>query len=160
MDLKVDEFIHLTTKMPFGKFSPARNEIITTMGGDKVPLHTPAGYGGLFWGSVYGSDGNKIKRAENYFRELGEVDHPEDDYTYWYDIDELISEHCIKYIGPYRGDIHHNYQSGFGGDECDGLIDFWTEKPLPDMPNMPFEIAGKRYILKWEYSSGSDSDSE
>ncbi len=154
--------INLTNNMPFGKFRPARDEIITTMSGDKVPLHTPAGYGGLFWGRVYGPDGNRIRIADDYFWELGQVDHPEDDFKYWYDIDELINQHCTKYIGPYRGSDHH-YQSGFGGDESSGLIDFWTAERIPEMPDMPFEIAGKAYVLKWEYSSGSDesdSDSE
>jgi hypothetical protein len=139
--------------MSFGKFHAAKDEMITTLRGDKVPLHTPAGYGGLFWGSVYGPDGKRIRNAQDYFWDLGKDDHPDDDFQYWYDIDQLINEHCIKYIGPYRGENHH-YQSGFGGDESDGLIDFWTEKPIPEMPDMPFEIAGKKYVLKWDYSPG------
>ena len=145
--------------MTFGKFKPARNEIITTMRGDKVPVSTPAGYGGLFWGRVYGSDGTRIRNAEEYFWDLGKVDHPDDDFKYWYEIDARINEHCTKYIAPYC-DAHHHYQSGFGGDESDGLIDFWTEKPIPVMPTMRFEIAGQAYFLKWEYSGGHDSYDE
>lgn len=144
--------------MPFGKFHPAKSEIITTMRGDKVPLNTPSGYGGLFWGRVYDSDGNRIRTASDYFWELGQ-DKPEDDFRYWYAIDELIHQHCLKYIHPYRGDNHH-YQSGFGGDDCDGLIDFWVKEPIPEMPDMPFEIAGEKYIIKWEYSSGSMDEDE
>jgi hypothetical protein len=141
--------------MPFGTFTPARDEMITNMNGDTVPLHTPAGYGGLFWGKVYTSDGNKIESAQDYFWELGKVDNPENDFKYWEKIIDFINHHCIKYIGPVCGITHH-YQSGFGGDESDGLIDFWTEKPVPEMPDMPFEIAGKAYVLKWEYSAGHD----
>ena len=142
--------------MPFGKFHPAKDEMITTQRGEKVPLKTPAGYGGLFWGRVYGPDGKRIKIAQDYFMELGQ---DEDEFKYWYEIDTLIHQHCVKYISPYCGPRHH-YQSGFGGDESDGLIDFWTEKPIPEMPDMPFEIAGKAYVLKWEYSSGSHDESD
>jgi hypothetical protein len=139
--------------MPFGKFHPAKSEIITRLDGTTVPLDTPPGYGGLFWGRVYDSDGNRIRRASDYFWELGQ-DNMEDEFRYWYVIDELIHQHCLKYIHPYRGYAHH-YQSGFGGDESDGLIDFWVKEPIPEMPDMPFEIEGEKYILKWEYSSGS-----
>ena len=145
--------------MPFGKFCPAKTEMIKNIHGEMIEFHQRAGYGGLFWGSVYGPDGKKIKMANDYFWELGKVDHPEDDFKYWYDIDELISQHCTQYIGPYRGPDHH-YQSGFGGDESDGLIDFWTENPVPEMPDMPFTIAGKNYVLKWRYSSGDMYDDE
>jgi hypothetical protein len=144
--------------MPFGTFHPAEDKVITTMYGDQVPLKTPAGYGGLFWGHVYDSDGKQLCMASEYFLDLGKTDHPEDDFKYWYDIDELIHRHCMKYVHPYRGDTHH-YQSGFGGDDCDGLIDFWLTEQVPEMPDMPFEIAGTQYVLKWTYSPGSmDAD--
>jgi hypothetical protein len=144
--------------MPFGKFYPAKTETIKNIRGETIEHSSPAGYGGLFWGRVYDSEGKRIRMAEDYFWELGKVDHPEDDFKYWYDIDELIHQHCLKYIHPYRGDLH--YQSGFGGDECDGLIDFWVKEPIPEMPDMPFEIAGKKYTIKWEYSSGSMYDDD
>jgi hypothetical protein len=141
--------------MPFGKFYPAKKEPIKTISGETIEHSSPDGYGGLFWGCVYDSDGKQIRMAQDYFWNLGKDDHPEDDFKYWYDIDELIHQHCLKYIHPYRGDRHH-YQSGFGGDESDGLIDFWVKEQVPEMPDMPFEIAGKQYVLKWEYSSGDD----
>lgn len=142
-------------KMPFGKFHPAKTENVTNFRGETIEVSTPAGYGGLFWGEVYDSDGNRIKMASDYFWDLGKEDYPEDDFKYWEVIDEFIHQHCLKYIHEYRGKDHH-YQSGFGGDESDGLIDFWTEKPIPEMPDMPFEIAGKKYVIKWDYSSGDD----
>lgn len=146
-------------KMPFGKFRPESTETIKNMYGEMVTFTNHAGYGGLFWGSVYDSDGNQIRMADDYFWDFGKVDHPEDDFKYWYDIDNFIGEHCDKYIRPYSSNIHH-YQYGFGGDESNGLIDFFVENPIPEMPDMPFEIAGKNYVMKWIYSSGSMEDDE
>lgn len=140
--------------MPFGKFYPAKKEMIKTMRGESVLLETPAGYGGLFWGRVYDSDGKRMRMASDYFWNLGQENNPEHDFQYWEDIDQLIGEYCAKYIHPYCGDRHH-YQYGFGGDESDGLIDFWVKDPIPEIPDMPFEIAGKKYVIKWEFSSGS-----
>jgi hypothetical protein len=143
--------------MPFGKFIPAKTETIKNIRGELVSYSSPAGYGGLFWGRVYDSDGNLIRLASDYFWDLGQANNPEYDFQYWEDIDKLIGEHCEKYIYPYRGDDHH-YQYGFGGDESDGLIDFWVKDPIPEMPDMPFEIAGKKYVMKWDYSSGDPHD--
>ncbi len=143
--------------MPFGKFYPAKTERVKTILGEVVTFNTPAGYGGLFWGSVYDSDGNAISNAQDYFLELGKAHNRYHDYEYWDVIVDFIDEHCLKYVNPYCGDKHH-YQSGFGGDEADGVIDFWVEEQLPEMPKMPFEIAGKSYIMKWYYSTGDPRD--
>lgn len=144
--------------MPFGKFRPAENKIITNIYGEKVPLNTPSGYGGLFWGSVYDAKGKRINLASDYFwdRKL-----PLDDqFDAWEHISECIDAHCSKYVAPYCDD-RHSYQSGFGGDESDGLIDFWAKDPIPEMPDMPFEVAGEKYTIRWDYSSGhDDSDDE
>ena len=139
--------------MSFGKFQPAKTETIKNMHGETVTVNTPAGYSGLFWGAVYNSKGKNIRQADDYFLELGETHDPDDGFKYWDIISDAISEHCVKYIEPVCGP-HHHYQSGFGGDESNGLIDFWTEKPIPEMPDMEFEIAGKKYVIKWKYSSG------
>jgi hypothetical protein len=151
---KNERILHFN-KMPFGKFIPAKTETIKNMRGELVSFSSPAGYGGLFWGRVYDSDGNRIRLASDYFWDLGKVDHPDNDFKYWEDIDELIGEYCMKYIDPYSSHDHH-YQYGFGGDESDGLIDFWVKDPIPEMPDMQFEIAGKMYVIKWDYSSGDD----
>jgi hypothetical protein len=143
--------------MPFGKFHPAKTEMIKTISGEIIEHSSPAGYGGLFWGRVYDSDGNLIRLASDYFWELGKENNPEYDFQYWEEIDELIHEHCLLYVQPYTSDRHH-YQSGFGGDESDGLIDFWVKDPIPEMPDMLFEIAGKKYTIKWNYSSGDMYD--
>ena len=139
--------------MPFGKFIPAKNEIITNMYGEKVPLNTPAGYGGLFWGRVYDEDGKRIELAADYFWDMAEANGEENEATYWEFIDGEIGKHCEKYI---KSDDMHHYQYGFGGDESDGLIDFWLPEPVQEMPPMAFEVCGKKYTIQWDYSSGDD----
>jgi hypothetical protein len=141
--------------MAFGRFIPAKTNTIKNSSGNTVTYNTPAGYVGLFWGRVYDSEGIDIGMAGEYFWELGKIDFPDDDFKYWHEINDAIDIYCLKYIDPYSS-LDHHYQSGFGGDECSGLIDFWTKEPIPEMPDMPFEIAGKKYIMKWEYSSGDD----
>jgi hypothetical protein len=148
--------------MSFGKFHPAKKSTLKTIDGETKTVDTPAGYGGLFWGYVYNSQEKVIPHAEDYFLELGEKNDPSDQFKYWDIIDHKITSHCLKYIDPYCGANHH-YQSGFGGDEGNGLIDFWTEKRIPEMPDLEFEIEGEKYTIKWLYSSGgyesSDDDS-
>jgi hypothetical protein len=138
--------------MPFGKFYPAKMEIITTSSGEIVETNSSDGYSGLLWGMVYTSNNNVIKNAEEYFYELDN-----NGYKYWDMIREFIATYCVNHIEPYCGS-NGSYQYGFGGDECDGLIDFWTEKPIPEIPDMSFEIEGKRYVIKWHYSSGDPRD--
>jgi hypothetical protein len=140
--------------MAFGKFIPAEEKMITNIYGEQVLLKKPAGYGGLFWGSVYFKDsGEHIKMAEFYFTDLAE-NNDNDTYDYWEKIDDCIGKHCKKYL-PSKGE-HHHYQYGFGGDEGDGLIDFWLPKPVKEMPDMEFEIEGIKYVMKWDYSPGQD----
>jgi hypothetical protein len=143
--------------MSFGRFYPAENRIITNIYGEKVPLNKPSGYGGLFWGSVYDAKGKHIEMASDYFWDREDLN--TEDLNAWEEISNFIDDHCSKYIKPYCDDRHH-YQSGFGGDECDGLIDFWTKDPIPDMPDMPFEIAGEKYTIRWDYSGGHDDYDE
>jgi len=135
--------------MPFGKFIPAKNEIITNMYGEQVPLNTPPGYGGLFWGHVFHGNGRRIKIAQDYFMELAKKNGEEHDFVYWELIDAEIGKHCEKYIGPYFKPSHH-YQYGFGGDESDGIIDFWLPEPVAETPPLRFKIRNKRYIIRWE----------
>jgi hypothetical protein len=143
--------------MPYGKFIPAENKIITNIYGEKVPLNKPAGYTGLFWGSVLDAKGKTIELASDYFWDREDFEHG---FNCWEIIDEFIGQHCAKYISPYCGE-KHSYQYGFGGDECDGLIDFWATERIPTMPDMPFEIAEEKYTITWRYSPGhSDDDDE
>lgn len=123
-----------------------------------VPLNTLAGYSGLFRGQVHSSlTGKLVSLAEDYFWMLGKIDYPDDEFKYWYYISDLINEHCIKYIRPYCGNgENYYYQSGFGGDESNGLIDFWTQSPVPEMPDMHFKIAETLYMIKWKYIPGGE----
>jgi len=153
-DLKLDEILNYNKfKMPFGKFTPSKTDRIKTPCGKIVQTNTSEGYSGLFWGSVYDSNNNPILEPQEHFYELDNCG-----YKHWDTICEEISKHCLKYIEPYCG-THSHYQCGFGGDESDGLIDFWTEKPIPEMPDMLFEIDGDKYVMKWHYSAGYDDDS-
>lgn len=141
--------------MAFGEYHAAEESMITNIHGEQVLLKTPAGYGGLFWGNVYFKDtGECISMAEYYFTDLGERN---DDciYDYWMTIDEYIGKHCKKYL-PKKTSEHHHYQYGFGGNNCDGLIDFWLAEPVKKMPDMEFVIEGVTYVLKWRYSSGGE----
>lgn len=132
----------------YGKYSKAKSLVITSSNGEKVSIKNPAGYSGIFFGSVYDSNDNKIKSAENYFID---EDH---DYTQWDIISEKIDEYCAKYIDPLLGtNPHYSYQCGFGGKFFDGLIDFWLPVKVPELPNLAFEIKDKKYTMKWEYSS-------
>lgn len=139
--------------MPFGKFIPAKNEIITNIRGEQVPLNTPSGYVGLFWGRVFHANGRRIKMAEDYFYELAKKNNEDSEFTYWELIDAEIGKHCQKYL---KSDDKYHYQYGFGGDESDGIIDFWLPEQVQEMPPLRFKIRGKTYILRWEYSGGDD----
>ena len=141
--------------MAFGKYYPPEEKMITTIKGEQVLLKKPAGYGGLFWGSVYFKEsGEHIKMAEYYFTDVAESN-GNDSYEYWETIDDYIGKHCKKYI-KYTPHKSYHYQHGFGGDESDGLIDFWLPEPVKEMPDMEFEIDRVKYIMKWQYSSGHE----
>lgn len=139
--------------MPYGKYNPAKSEKIINSRGETTIINTPEGYSGLFWGKVY-CDDVEIQNAEDYFLKItGSDEHLE--FDYWDQISDIIEQHCTKYIFPYVKDhYNYHYQSGFGGDECDGLIDFWLPVPIPKMPDIVFKIQGKIYQLRWTFSSG------
>lgn len=149
----------MADKMAFGKFIPAESKIITNIYGEKVPLNKPAGYAGLFWGTVFDENGGKIDVASDYFRELASDLGEDDDFCYWEIIDHAIEQYCKKHLRPIsdKSERHH-YQYGFGGDNCDGLIDFWLPESVPEMPDLEFTIDNKKYTIRWEYSPGDDDD--
>lgn len=135
--------------------------MIKTWGENTVKISNPEGYYGLFWGRVYDQNGKCIYPASDYFMKLAE-EKKIDTFHYWDTIYELIDAYCKKHITPLvedDDDDKYHYQSGFGGDECDGLIDFWLPKQVPDLPDMPFTIDGTSYVLKWVYA-GDDEDNE
>lgn len=145
----------MTDKMPFGEFNPEEVSFHNVSSGQRVPHFMPSGYSGLFWGKMFYGNGRRINSADNYFVELARKNGENDEYIYWTLIDAAIEKHCEDYLGPILKDNEkYTYQYGFGGDECDGLIDFWLPKQVPKMPPLRFKILGKKYILRWEYSSG------
>ena len=118
--------------MSFGKYQPKDST-----------LNTHSGYAGLFWGHIYDSKGNEIKNAEEHFMP----------FEYWDIIDDAIGEHCNKYLGPLiKNNLIYSYQYGFGGDNCNGLIDFWLPVQVSEMPDLKFKIKDEEYTLKWECS--------
>jgi hypothetical protein len=92
-------------------------------------------YCGLIWGRVYTANNIRIKDAESLF-----WDENPDLYI---EISDYIFEHVRKYI-------HVGYfQSGFGGDDQDGCIDYAWDKPVPKIDPMQFEINGRKYIMRF-----------
>lgn len=132
--------------MPFGKY--CREE-----------KNMPAGYAGVFLGTLYNKNGKVIYSAGDYFIDLAELNQVER-WRYCNIVQSIIDNSCKKYIQPYMGcPMTYHYQTSFGSDGSSGLIDFWLSKQIPLLPDMNFTIAHEFYSLKWEYSSGSD-DSE
>jgi hypothetical protein len=87
--------------------------------------------------------------------DLAKENEESDTFKYWDMIYKLIDELCTRHLKPLmNGDESYAYQSGFGGDESDGLIDFWLPVKVPELPIISFEIYGKKYELRWKYSSG------
>lgn len=141
--------------MPFGKFHPAESKLITNVYGRQVPLNMPSGYAGLFWGRVYRENGEKISLGSEYFYRLAKTNGEENEFIYWDIIYAEIGKHCKQYVDPYFNEGYH-YQYGFGGDESDGVIDFWLPEQIPEMPPLHFTINNEKYVLQWEYSNGDD----
>jgi hypothetical protein len=144
--------------MVYGTFHPAETKIITNVFGNKVLSKTPEGYSGLFWGkmSFEMDDGTgdiveiELKNAQDYFLTLGREFRPDDPYIFWTKIDRSIGRYCEKYIAPYmNNNIAYNYQYGFGGDKCDGLIEYWLPVQIPQMKRWRFKILDTYYIYEW-----------
>ena len=113
---------------------------------------------GLFWGQIFNEDGEPIECAADYFYELGKKN--DCDFDYWNIISYKISDFTDEHFGQCCGKDSH-YQSGFGGDECDGLIDFYVEKPIAiQLPDLEFEIQGKTYTISWTYNGEEQQDDD
>lgn len=136
----------------YGKFHPASSEEITNIDGQTVTLNNPPGFGGLFRACVYDSNDTRILYAEDYFMDLA-IEDGLDTFAYWDIINESIELYCTEHFEPLVAENSaHTYQCGFGGDEGDGLIDFWLPTPILDnIPDIPVIINSETYILKWRY---------
>lgn len=142
----------------YGSYKPAKTETIHNRWDGRITtVETPAGYSGLLWGTVHHRNGRKIKNAQDYFMKLAETNGEEDEFAYWNIIGDLLSNYCREHIRPLKGDNpSYGYQCGFGGDESDGLIDFWLPVKVPKLPNLKFVIKDKMYTLRWDFTSGDE----
>lgn len=92
-------------------------------------------YSGLIWGSVYDANGVYMPDAETHFWDA--------DPDLFVEISNIMREHVRKYI-------HVGYfQSGFGGDDRNGCIDYAWHIPAPQVDPMPFEISGCKYTMRF-----------
>ena len=64
------------------------------------------------------------------------------------DISEMLRDHAAKYL-PKDEPGKNVWQTGFGGDEGDGLIDYSLEFHPPEIPDMEFQVDGKTYVMKF-----------
>jgi len=103
------------------------------------------------WGSVRNEDGSIFKYASDYFFKI-----KDDSNEAWDIISDKLDRHVRMHIGEVDRDKNRWWQSGFGGDEMDGLIDFCLPTPIECLPDMEFEILGKKYVMSFTYG-GDDS---
>jgi len=96
---------------------------------------------GLIWTTIHREDGSLFRNAADYFFDL---EHPSDDYISM--VTELMQCHVERYFPKY--DTASNvWQVEFGGDGQDGLIDYALQSPPPSIPDMVFEVEGKKYTM-------------
>lgn len=92
--------------------------------------------GGLIRAQVYGPNG-LIKHADDFF------DCETDE---WVIINDAMKKVLIPIL-PERGVDKSNWQCGFGGDEGNGLVDYWLPKKIAYLPNVVFKIKGIEYKM-------------
>ena len=124
------------------------------------PLSKPDGYVGLFLGTIFDEDGSKFRCLREYAGQLVQSDsfnlYVLDIEGAWDKINDKLQDHMTKHIGPVA--MPYGWQCGFGGDEMDGLLDYWLPTKLACPPEMKFTISGMKYIMKFSYSGEDDSD--
>jgi hypothetical protein len=131
--------------------------------GTEYNYERPAGYTGLFRGHVTDIDGNKLDdyNACDYFLTLRNPENNDlTDGALNFETWDMINDQLSNFIGkhmPKQEDKYH-WQCGFGGDESDGLIDFFCKQKVKLPPPMIFEVYGKKYEMTWTYSGDSDRD--
>jgi hypothetical protein len=122
------------------------------MYGQKIKTNSGiTGYGGLFWGSVSNEDGSNIEYASDFFFKV-----EENGKEAWDIINDKLHLHLHKHIGKVDR-LKYHWQCGFGGDEMDGLLDFWLPTQIECPPDMKFKILGEKYVMSFNYG-GDDLD--
>jgi len=134
----------------YGNFNKARYypEKILENGRVLKSQITPKAYSGMFWGSVSNEDGSTLKYASDYFFEV--VDNGKEAW-------DIINDKLDRHLQTHIGDVDskkYRWQSGFGGDEMDGLLEFWLPTRIECPPDMKFEILGKTYVMSFHYDGG------
>lgn len=138
------------------KFSGKRSD------GTEYSGETPAGYCGVFRAHITDINGNKLHEysVSDYFLALKNPDGNEYtgkdmNFETWEIVDEQISRVLCKHM-PKRTHSSYHWQSGFGGDEGDGLVDFFCEQKVTLPPLSIFHLYGKLYKMTWYYCGDDD----
>lgn len=138
-----DSHLIKNRKMPYGEYIPTED------------MSVPERYSGLLWATIYEPNGKEIILAQTYFEQLAKT-HGKNNNEYTDLVRKVIRNYCKNYIKLFCTDInYHACQSGFGNENCNGLIDFTTVKPIR-APDTLFGINDELYTIKWTYSSGLD----
>ena len=145
----------------YGKYYPVHKFDGKRSDGTEYSGETPAGYGGLFRADVTDMDGNSLHdySVADYFLGLKNPDENEDTYKNLnFETWEIINEHVRDVLSkhmPEQDDKYH-WQCGFGGDEGDGLIDFFCKEKIDLPPPSIFRVYGKSYRMTWYYDGDDD----
>jgi hypothetical protein len=134
--------------MAYGKFIPARKFSGTRKDGTKYSGESPAGYSGLFRANVTYANGKRV------FAEDGDEVYSVSDYFFNRDESswETVNDSMDKFYGAIvPRDGTYGCQYGFGGDEGDGLIDFFAKERIEVPKPMKFELFGTEYVMSWYY---------
>ena len=99
------------------------------------------GYEGIFNAVVFDQEGLKMNNILEYL----EDNSPDDE---WVEIvNEKLEQHLENY---YPEDQKYNFQFGFGGDDRDGSIFFFTKEMIYLPEPMEFKLYGKKYLMTWK----------
>lgn len=123
----------------------------TTKYGDEKTRSNIKGYEGEFYGIIHNKETNKKIDVDEEFDE-------QDDYSY---IEEELKSHCKKYCEDNftkeenkelnRADSEYEFICGFGGDEQDGIINFFVQKKIPLPPDMEIKFDDNTYIMSFKF---------
>ena len=96
-------------------------------------------YVGLVRAKIYNKD-DIIRNAQDEFFSIDE--------NSWLEISNKMTKHVKKFF-PKKEYGKNTWQSGFGGDDSDGTIDFALQAHPPAISDMRFKFNGKFYTMKF-----------
>ena len=107
------------------------------------------GYEGIFKAVVFDQKGLTVDLLE----------YLDDNYTESDEWTEIVNEKLEQHLeNYYPEDQKYNFQFGFGGDDRDGSIYFFSKEPLYLPKPMEFKLYGKKYLMTWENEIILDED--